>query len=59
MAAFTQPSYELNFVHHPVEDLGVPDSSEGLHALIDGLIERVGRGVCESGCAPVCSLNFI
>mmetsp|Transcript_18848 Transcript_18848/g.52798 ORF Transcript_18848/g.52798 Transcript_18848/m.52798 type:complete len:321 (-) Transcript_18848:255-1217(-) len=44
LAAFTHPSYELFFLHHPVEDLGVPDSKEGLHALIDDLVTRMEQG---------------
>eukprot|EP00983_Pelagomonas_calceolata_P035365 1105942-Pelagomonas_calceolata.AAC.3 len=46
LAAFTHPSYELFFLHHPVEDLGVPDSKEGLHALIDDLVTRMEQGAC-------------
>ncbi|KAF5832794.1 protein-tyrosine phosphatase-like protein [Dunaliella salina] len=44
LAAFTHPSYELFFLHHPVEDLGVPDSKEGLNALLDDLVVRMGQG---------------
>lgn len=49
LAAFTHPPYELFYLHHPIEDLGVPESSEALHGLIDDLIARVAQGARGAG----------
>jgi hypothetical protein len=42
---FVTPSYTLNFLHHPVTDLSVPDANT-LKPVVDDLIARVDKGGC-------------